>query len=738
MQILTNSIIRYNENSENPKDSVILYRVLYIDPQICVLFALNKNPSDPIHKTRETLEKDIGSGTANIESEDPFAERLLFHEDDIPKRQREKRDFLYSVVLTITTNAGHLNFEVFDKTKRRLLIKKAAQKFKISEKNILRTLRKFWERGMSRDSLLPDYEKSGAPGRKRKHKNTKLGRPNIFEKDEGKAKPIYDSEQEQMIMYEGLKKYLKPGVRLTQVLDKIHQEYYCLPNETILTSTGVEAPKLVSPEYLLTYRQLYSFYSEEFNKDPEKYLKAKHGEKKFNLDHRASLGDSTADAKAPGSIYQIDSTKLDINMVLTLARFHVIGTPTVFIVSDVFSRAVVGFSLTIENASWRSALFAMDNAFSDKVSFCAQYGIPIVSSEWPSFGLPKRFLADNAEFMTKYSNKLTKNLEIDVSNTAPYMAIWKPIIEKRIDLSNQAVRSLPGGRQPTMQRGDTDPRRTACMTPYELTQILILTFLHYNNFHVLKSYVPDRQMKEDQVPLRPNDLLRWGMENRGGELRQVDRQKVMFSLLPDCQISVTENGFKFKGKIYHGGDAARERRLTTLAKSKGGMSFPGVYDPKKPDTLYCQLEGRKSFEKLKLADEYEAYLNLHEMEWDEQDDLDKRTLLTLSYEERQEKISTDANINVIVAKAESETDAAIQEEGASRRSRITNMDQNREKERELERQQRPLIDGAEATTLDRQEMTPTNTPVQKNKYIPSPGYSNFIRNMEKEQNDEKQ
>jgi hypothetical protein len=60
-----------------------------------------------------------------------------------------------------------------------------------------------------------------------------------------------------------------------------------------------------------------------------------------------------------------------------LDRKLIIGRPVIYIVIDVFSRLIVGFAVTLEGPSWAGAKLALENAFSDKASYCKQFGINI-------------------------------------------------------------------------------------------------------------------------------------------------------------------------------------------------------------------------------------------------------------------------------------------------------------------------------------------------------------------------
>ncbi|MFX5862056.1 transposase, partial [Acinetobacter baumannii] len=76
-----------------------------------------------------------------------------------------------------------------------------------------------------------------------------------------------------------------------------------------------------------------------------------------------------------------------------------VGRPTIYLVADVFSRMVVGFYIGFENASYVTAIQALQFAMTDKVELFKQYGYEITHDVWPCIGLPAAILADRGELL---------------------------------------------------------------------------------------------------------------------------------------------------------------------------------------------------------------------------------------------------------------------------------------------------------------------------------------------------
>ncbi|GGF62072.1 hypothetical protein GCM10010912_04030 [Paenibacillus albidus] len=84
-------------------------------------------------------------------------------------------------------------------------------------------------------------------------------------------------------------------------------------------------------------------------------------------------------------------------MVSEYRREWIIGRPIIYIVIDVFSRYIAGIYNGLEGPSWIGAMMALANTTTDKVNFCAQYGINIDPEDWLSSHLPQKLTADRGE-----------------------------------------------------------------------------------------------------------------------------------------------------------------------------------------------------------------------------------------------------------------------------------------------------------------------------------------------------
>ncbi|MGU7807970.1 transposase, partial [Escherichia coli] len=108
----------------------------------------------------------------------------------------------------------------------------------------------------------------------------------------------------------------------------------------------------------------------------------------YRKDYRPLQSTSNAQALGPGARYEIDATIADIYLVSNSNPESIVGRPTIYFVIDVFSRLVAGFYIGFESPSYLAAIQALNIAMTDKVQYCAEYGILIQPEDWPAVGLP--------------------------------------------------------------------------------------------------------------------------------------------------------------------------------------------------------------------------------------------------------------------------------------------------------------------------------------------------------------
>jgi hypothetical protein len=427
---------------------------------------------------------------------------------------------------------------VYQRKTRGQLVQQVLVETKTTKQTVYRWLRRYWQFGKCANALSGRYDRCGGPGKSKTFKDKRNGRART--RSLGEGLPVTDQ----------IKSLFRTTLE-TFYFDENKYEFDYAYNQ-LLIAYGVTLP--ASPEDLInvpTERQFKYFLQKEYT--PIEVTRKREGEINYLKDFSPSLGTSTAEVPGPGYLYQIDATIADVYLVSEQDRSEVIGRPTMYFVVDVFSRAIVGMYIGLENPSWVSAMEALGNAMADKVAYCASHGIEISPDLWPMQGLPEHLIGDKGEMLGRHVEVLSKSFHVEIQNTPAYRADWKGVVERYFRTVQTKMKPFVEGyvtKNPIgKKRHGKDYRQNAILTLSEFTKMVIKIVLHYNNDNVVSTYDIDSGVPKS-LPANPVTLWNWGIEHRTGLLRRPDPELVRINLLPHTNATVSEHGVKLFGCFY--------------------------------------------------------------------------------------------------------------------------------------------------------------------------------------------
>ena len=485
MKLFVNMIVEWLSDNETRR----IDRLLWIDPSytdVVTIELLNPKALPVFQKCKE-LEDALAALQARILEIDPYAS-LLQPEDIIPEKHRERRDRAWNVIAELVEDKDG---RIFFSRGRGTLMNTWVEKTGCTKMTLYKYLRRYWQGGQTRNSLLPLFDKCGAPGKGRQSQGKKRGRPSRISKVTQIPVGVNVDDKVREKFRRGIRQFYENAQELTlqDAFQKTLEQYFNKgydfgPDESLI-------PCLPPAQELPTFGQFRYWYEKE--RDVIQSLTSRAGKRRYNLSHREVMGDSTQMAFGPGSIYQIDATIGDIYLVSSLDRTCIIGRPVIYVLIDVFSRMITGLSVTLEGPSWLGAMQALENAAIDKVVFCQEYGVEIAEEDWPCYHLPEAIIADRGELEGYNADNLVKALNVTVSNTPPYRADWKGIVERNFRLSNdKVIHWLPGAVYKPRERGQSDYRLDAVLDLHQFRKLIILSILDHNKDHRMDWYRMDR------------------------------------------------------------------------------------------------------------------------------------------------------------------------------------------------------------------------------------------------------
>jgi hypothetical protein len=640
------------------------YRILYISKDLDQVFWIKIEDSKALPECISLEELDLrrADGTATpIEDEVTFKDPADYKEKSIQKWET------YCKIINLIEHEEPLIFT--NKYFNHKCVEISNQLAEFSRQSVRRIILKYFRNGKTKLSLLPDLNNSGAKGVKVENPATKLGRKNKYTKNN-----FLINARNRPVLEKGYKKFY---LEIEQAsLQTAHENFLAVKYPETADGIFENAPSLM---------QFRKVGEDKFG--PEERLKGKRSIKIYNKDLRITSESSKINVIGPGYLWQIDSTKADIELVSHIDRDIPIGSPTLYFVTDVFSHALVGVLVTLEEPSFFTASQAVYNAIQDKEIVIEEANLGNVSgfnfnkSDWNICGLPQAIVADRAEFLKHKSNNIIRDLGISIENPPAYRADLKGIVENHFNVLHAKLRGADSkfGMKSTnhKQRGVRDARLDACLTLNEYYAIIIQSVLDYNNSKPLVNYPRDMDMVRDKVRAIPQQLLEWGIENRSGLLRSFKLKDLRMKFLPIERGALTKDGLKFK-KAWYNLPKGHELENTMILTQDKRIYFDVYFNPLDLNEIYIKHEKRIISAQLSESrNPLHAELNIWELQAHQEEEK--------FAEHNQKDVNRAANINTVKLTKQIIENAKKQQSGKKKAKNLKakSIRENRKVEKEV-------------------------------------------------------
>lgn len=551
--ITRNDLIEYAD----PQRKV--FRVLWIDDAGAAAYIFNVLP-----KTAEAqlarvamLEADLASGRARLLAEDPWP--LPQQPALRPPKHLQIRDRAWQVVRDLVA----MEPAIYEPRRRGQLVMACMERHNVSHPTVYRYLRRYWQRGLSVDALLPDYANSGARGKIRAvSEGVQRGRPR-----KAGAPPGVNADAAMRRIFRvaatRLPESAAPFARRA-VFDQMLRDFF--HQRTIETDTMRVLPG-AQESALPTYGQFSYWLDQDHLLDkpqPQPPLPA---------------ATDPGRPGRPGAAFRVEAIRADVRLVSRADRGQVLGQPVIYTATDVFSGMVAGIYVGMERPNWRHALLALANAAADKQRYCLRFGRDIGAATWPAQHVPGLVFADAA---LAAGVDLQHDVLLNQFNArclvAPPHEGHAPGLEvelaRRIPLRHDVARHGQSADHEGEGEGETlrCARMDGVLDLEQFTRLVIDSVLHYNH-------------SNPQGGATPQQLWAWGALQRGAALHQFPEDLVRCCLLPVTEAMVTAQGIRVQGNHYECVRALDEQWFERAAKH-GQWPVKVAYDPASLDMVY--------------------------------------------------------------------------------------------------------------------------------------------------------
>ncbi|WP_322005169.1 DDE-type integrase/transposase/recombinase [Paraburkholderia tropica] len=665
MILFKNELYRFRETGE-------LRRILWVSPNSdqIVSIRVDAHVNAPKWSSSKDWEPDE-NGKEKVIPEPDDAYLRLNEASEISAPNIVRRDKAWKSIKGIVCQEP----EIYRAKPRGEMQRRAAKLAKVSNDTIRNYTFEYWQRGMTKHALRPDWPNCGNRGERKKAGEKKRGRP----RNNPSIVGINVDEDIQKIFEVAINnkynKNKKMGLKgaYNEMMKKWFSEFVTVEDdgEIILDPEG-NYP---------TYEVFHYWYKTGRNERSEAI--ARKGKKYYERNLRALVGNSTSEAIGPGFRYQIDATIADVYLVSSANGRDIIGRPVVYVVIDVWSRMIVGIYVGLENASWLAAKMALLNVGMDKVEFCKKHGISITADQWPAVGYSDYLLADKGEGISQFSEQVGE-LGIKVENAPAYRPDWKGIVERMFGvLPAKFSYALPGYIEVDYkERGGRDYRLDATLTLDDFTELMIMAVLDHNS-HIIKGYPLTGDLIKNGVPAIPNELWAWGIKNRMGKLRTYPERVLRFGLMHTDDATLTGSGIEFRGRTYKSNAKLASGEQSSARRNSKKVRV--AYDPIcLGEILLHEEHSRRRFEVCPLRSDDPIEIGLSLQELLEQQKRARETTAGRKHKVLENRLNFEVKMEATIESAKARK-AALEPDNRSKAERTGNIRVNKAVERDQRR-----------------------------------------------------
>jgi hypothetical protein len=267
--LTVNKLIRYGDSSDNPE----ILRILYLDNIEDIAYVINiyGDKGLPTFCRPSSLIEDLEIGKASIVAKDPWATAVK--DDELSDSEKHLRNEAWKVISDLVVPSNEP--AIFDRNKRGELFEEAGKNHGAIPLTVYKYMRRYWQRGKTKNALIPDFQNSGGKGKERKAGEVKRGRKRKFHDVEDIGEGVNVDESMKKIFRTAVSKFYRnpKEMSLKDAFSLMIAEYFT--EETVFDEDGVKRNILIPPEKRPTLAQFQYWFNKERN--VEKDITARRG-----------------------------------------------------------------------------------------------------------------------------------------------------------------------------------------------------------------------------------------------------------------------------------------------------------------------------------------------------------------------------------------------------------------------------------------------------------------------------
>lgn len=587
------------------------YRILYImSKESMVVIEMDTTEFNVFIASFSKIIKGIGT-RYNIINES----QTVVDTDTLSDKQKDRYNNLKIFISQVETQFGPTYLDLIGHKKKKefeTIYKKSGY----SKVKAWRIIRLILQSGFDYTIFINRKQRNGDCG-------SKPGRKALVDK----GIPI--TEDIKQIFEEGLNLYKKNrNTSFQLVYDRLCYQYFSkVENGAFIVLPQDERP---------TYRQFYYYCTKHLSK--KDMLEIKTSKAEYRNNNRLLLSGSDYNVMGPGDMLEMDALEMDVEIVSETNPDKVIGRPILYALIDVYSRAIVAVSVSFENNSILGMTNCLINLGEDKEEYCNRYGITnIDSSKWPSNFIPNRIRVDRgSDFISKEAERIFNELHITRETVTGATGSMKGIIEQLWHQIHSAQNSSLLNAGLITKRYDSNHKKTACLTLREITQMVIVHVLAYNELE-LKNFRPSKEMVRNKVSLTPSSIWEFGINKFGYPRPIINKSQYAYTLMKKPVAKISRKGVCIDGLYYANDD---EYLLNEMIQTGNkSLPFDCRYDERNITKVYYIDKNTKELKSASLIKEIRGQCDfINSTRQERLDFLENEKRLREEYNQKQQTI----------------------------------------------------------------------------------------------------
>ena len=545
----------------------INYRVLHVTTEYTILVNMDVlNRIELIMKGSEIIRDQLANQTMEVVSE-PL-DYALVNIDFLSESAKIKYQRNKLIVDLINTTYAPDYLGLMSR-KNKPVIEEIIKRSNMSRAAVWRTIIKYLQSGCREYSLLRTNTKLSTKDNPTAHKR---GRTSDVKECNGKN--LTEKDKQNMNIY--MNKYLSNQGKSARHC------YYQLINDCYtdaITVDGNLVYKKFSSDQCPSFYQFRYYIREHSTK--EKRREAKLGKRNFRNSERLLTGTALNGVFGPGDICEIDACELDIAVVSATNRKKTVGSPVVYFIIDVYSRLILGASISFDNNSILAMTNCLASLVEDKREILKSVGIQFqptksvltLEDAMPSGIKPHVLRMDHgSDFISKQSQLIANELNIELQYVPPGTGSLKGIVERSFR-SFQSYFTGETEKAGTKEHNNISKHnREAVLTIEDVKKIMYLFILAHNTT-VKEGYDLTPDMVANKVGSVPAEIWRYGIQHAGNPAYITDVRQFLYSLLVPEKAALKRSGIHYQGLRYIP-DLNEDTEIGDVMLSARGGSIP--------------------------------------------------------------------------------------------------------------------------------------------------------------------